>query len=101
MPESRASVASSEGADEAEVPPTVTCAVCRRPECAGCEATLPPPLSATALAWEGKSGHWMRRLWFTALASSTEPSRTFGELPDGRVAPALAFALLAETLAIG
>jgi hypothetical protein len=43
----------------------------------------------------------MHRLWFTALASSTEPSRTFGELPDGRVAPALAFALLAETLAIG
>lgn len=101
MRESMASGTNSAGLDDWDVPPMVTCAVCRRQDCAGCEAQVPLPLSATALAWESKSGHWMRRLWLTALASSTEPGRTFGELPDGRVAPALGFALLAETLAIG
>jgi hypothetical protein len=100
MPDT-ASRASSEGPDETDVPPMVTCAVCRRQDCTGCEAVVTLPLSATSLAWEGKSGNWMRRLWFTALASSTEPGRTFGELPDGRLGPALAFALLAETFAVG
>jgi hypothetical protein len=40
-------------------------------------------------------------LWFTALASSTQPAKIFGALPDGRVRSALAFALLAEIMAIG
>lgn len=102
MPESTANGASSEGPDDGEVPPMVSCAVCRRQDCPGCaESTSPAQLVGSRLAWESGSGHWMRRLWFTALASSTEPARTFGELPEGRVGPALSFALLAETLAVG
>lgn len=92
---------SSPGSDEADVPPMVTCVVCGRHDCAGCEVPRLQPLSTMSLAWEGNSGSWSRRLWFTALATSTEPARTFGELPDGRVAPALVFALLAESLALG
>lgn len=102
MPDSTGSGGSSDGLDEGDVPPMVTCAVCRRHDCPGCEvAASPASLAATRLAWEGKSGPWLQRLWFTALASSTEPGRTFGELPEGRVAPALGFALVAETLAVG
>jgi hypothetical protein len=41
------------------------------------------------------------RLWQTAVASGVEPERIFGELSPGRVAPALGFAVLAETLALG
>lgn len=101
MSESSARERISESPEEGDVPPMVSCAVCRRPDCAGCEVTATRPLSLVGLAWEGSSAHWMRRLWFTALASSTEPQKTFGELPEGRVAPALAFALLAESLAVG
>jgi hypothetical protein len=91
----------SDGFDDGDIPPTVTCAICRRTDCGGCEPGAPLPQSAMSLAWEGGDGHWMRRLWFTALASSTQPLRTFGALPDGRLGPALVFALLAEILAIG
>jgi hypothetical protein len=43
----------------------------------------------------------MERLWQTALDTSTEPERVFAELTSGRVSPALGFALVSETLALG
>jgi hypothetical protein len=89
------------GSEESDVPPAVLCATCHRAECAGCE---PDPLEANqepTLAWEYGAHSVTRRLWRTALRSSTEPARVFGALPDGNIAPALCFALLAETVAVG
>jgi len=78
----------------------VLCALCRRVECAGCEvAAIEPHIDS--LAWEQLGQSVSRRLWHTALRSSTEPTQMFGALPAGNVAPALCFALLAETIAIG
>src|SRR3954468_12900956 len=89
--------------EESAVPPVVTCTRCGRAECLGCEQRASPvaPLSDRhRLPWEG-SGGFGDRLWRTALASSIDPRSTFGELPEGRLGSAFAFALLAETLAIG
>jgi hypothetical protein len=54
-----------------------------------------------ALSWEKAPGSWPRRLFETALATSVEPERTFGELSDGSVRPAFVFAVVAEAFAIG
>jgi hypothetical protein len=78
----------------------VTCARCGRPECVGC---APPTgsLTRSALPWEDARGSWSERLWRTALATSTEPRLTFGQLPEGPLLPAFLFAIAAELLAIG
>ncbi len=81
-------------------PPVVTCAVCRRPECSGCADKGEDKDTGPVLAWEG-TGNWGERLWKMALASSTAPLRTFGELPEGGIVSALAFALIAESIAVG
>jgi len=89
------------GSEESEVPPAVLCALCRRVDCAGCEFTPHEARVEPTLAWEQRGQSVSRRLWRTALRSSTEPAHVFGALPAGNVAPALYFALLAETIAIG
>lgn len=88
--------------DDSDVPPTVHCARCGRVDCAGC--TAPKREDAcddSALPWETSTGSVHQRLWRTALLTSMLPARTFGELADGRLGPAFAFALLAETVALG
>jgi hypothetical protein len=87
-------------ADDGEVPPAVTCPICRRGECSGCEAAA-AATKVVALTWEKASGCWLHRLFDTALATSVEPERTFGELSDGSVRPAFVFAVVAEAFAIG
>jgi hypothetical protein len=86
------------GDDEA-VPPVSVCVRCGLAQCGGCAPAsiegLPP------LAWEGSPRNCVERLWQTALSSSTEPELVFGELRAGSVGPALAFAFLAEALALG
>jgi hypothetical protein len=80
-------------------PPVAFCARCGLGACSGCAPqSLPPP---TCLPWEDSPRPWLDRLWQTALTSSTEPERIFGKLGSGRVTPALGFAALAETLALG
>lgn len=86
-------------ADDSDVPPAVSCARCRRHECAGCSPSGAE--TAAPLAWEQSEGGLSVRLWRTAIAASTQPGRVFGELPTGAVAPALGFALFAELVAIG
>lgn len=87
---------------EGDVPPTVTCAVCGRPECLGCSVTASAfQRGSGPVAWESSIGNWSERLWWTAIASSIHPQQTFGELPPGSVGRALAFAATAELLAIG
>jgi len=75
------------------------CVSCGQSSCSGCAPVGAPPRSV--LPWEDSRRHWLVRLWQTAVASGLEPERMFGELAPGRVAPALGFALLAETLALG
>jgi len=53
------------------------------------------------MPWEDTPRPWLERLWQTALDTSTEPERVFAELTSGRVSPALRFAILSETLALG
>jgi hypothetical protein len=87
--------------DEEEVPPAVTCPRCGRSECAGCAPAPEVAGSIPSLVWESRrGGSWLGKLFHTATASSTEPERIFGELSDGKLAPALAFAAVSETLAI-
>jgi hypothetical protein len=87
------------GWDEDGVPPVSVCVSCGLSTCSGCAPVGAPTRSV--LPWEDSRRHWLVRLWQTALASGVEPERMFGELAPGRVAPALGFALLAETLALG
>ena len=81
------------------LPPVVTCAQCRRPECPGCEPG-PRQVEVASVAWEG-TGRWSQRLWKTSLDASNDPESTFGCLADGRLASALGFACVAESVAIG
>jgi hypothetical protein len=89
---------STNGEDEA-VPPVSVCVRCGLAACGGC--TPAPAPDSSRLPWEDSPRHWIERLWQTALSSSTEPERVFGGLTVGRISPALAFAVLAETLALG
>ncbi|HET9959151.1 MAG TPA: hypothetical protein VFQ61_31890 [Polyangiaceae bacterium] len=52
------------------------------------------------LPWESNGG-LPERLWGTALLTSVEPQRAFGELPEGKLGPAFTFAVIAELYAIG
>ena len=89
---------SRSGSDEREVPPAVVCSVCGGWDCSTCESSATPKLDA-AIAWEDAGGV-AERLWRTAHATSADPRGVFGALGDGSVGSALAFAMLAETLAI-
>jgi hypothetical protein len=95
-----ARTAHNTGMNDSGPPPVVTCAVCRRPECAGCEGKAGAQEIGPVLPWEA-AGTWGERLWKMALACSTAPLRTFGELPEGRLGSAFAFAFIAETIAVG
>jgi hypothetical protein len=86
------------GDDEA-VPPVSVCVRCGLALCGGCVPA--PGEGRPSLAWEDSPSHWLLRLWQTALSSSTEPELVFGELSTGSVGAALAFAFLAEALALG
>ena len=85
--------------DDEGIPPVALCVRCGQGACAGCSPPSPP--SPARLPWEDSPHPWVDRLWQTALSGSTEPERVFGELGSGRVTPALGFALLAESLALG
>lgn len=85
--------------EEEAVPPVAFCARCGLPSCGGCAQSPEPP--AARVPWEDTPRPWLERLWQTALDTSTEPERVFAQLTSGRVFPALGFALLAETLALG
>ena len=79
-------------------PPIALCVTCGLTLCPGCAPA--PRGSVSSLAWEDGSQPCWSRLWGTALASSLEPQRFFGELPLGRVSEALAFAACAEVFAL-
>jgi hypothetical protein len=85
--------------EEEAVPPVSLCARCGLASCGGCAAE--PVLPSNRLPWEDTPRPWLERLWQTALDTSTEPERVFAELTSGSVSPALRFAIVSETLALG
>jgi hypothetical protein len=86
-------------ADDNVVPPISVCVICGLTACQGCRPA--PGVVRSSLAWEDSDQPWWTRLWRTALASSLEPRRFFGEMPVGRLSEAFVFATCAEVFALG
>jgi hypothetical protein len=114
-----------------EWPAVVRCAQCGAFDCQGCATFDAPGRAQSTLAWEllpwellplsqtrtravlasgSQAGvalvsnvvqGWFLRLWLTARLVSEAPQRMFGQLPDGTLAAAFAFAAVCETLALG
>lgn len=94
-------VREEENGDGFDVPATVICARCGQPDCMGCEPAGENESGVVTLVpWERPGATWAR-LWSTASAATQGAESFFATLPDGELSPAVRFALLAETLAIG
>lgn len=90
------------GLELLDVPAAVVCATCGRPDCAGClveEPTHPSGIVAV-IPWERPGLSLLTRLWATARVATLQPRSFFAVLPDGEIAPALAFAVIAELCAV-
>jgi len=90
------------GLELLDVPAAVVCATCGRPDCAGClveEPTHPSGIVAI-IPWERPGLTILTRLWATARVATLKPRSFFAVLPDGEIAPALAFAVVAELCAV-
>jgi hypothetical protein len=84
--------------DSLDVPAAVVCAVCGDATCGGCERELSRSGIVAVVAWE-RPGAVFGRLWATARATTLTGEAFFELLPDGPIAPALRFAVVAELLA--
>ncbi len=82
--------------DTTDVPATVVCARCGSAECGGCAAATDKSGFISLVAWERTDGPVLGRLWATARATTRDPDHFFEALPQGPIAPALRFAVLAE-----
>jgi hypothetical protein len=91
-----------EAADSVDVPAAVVCAFCGRGDCLGCgdEANAASGMIAI-VPWERAQMSWSGRFWATVHATTRGAEGFFRALPDGQVAPAFRFALLAEIFAVG
>jgi hypothetical protein len=89
---------SQQSSDFVEVPAAVVCALCGDPDCPGCAEERSRSGVISIVAWE-RPGPALSRLWWTAKAASQNAEAFFQSLPDGPVAPALRFAVIAELCA--
>lgn len=87
--------------DLTDVPAAVVCAICGMPDCVGCGVEEPTNASGVVaiVPWERPGLGFLSRLWSTAELATSQRS-FFSALPDGPIAPALSFALIAETLSV-
>ncbi len=85
--------------DSVDVPAAVVCAACGDASCAGCERELSRSGIVAMVAWERPSAPPVARLWATARATTLSGETFFDVLPDGPLAPALRFAIVAELVA--
>jgi hypothetical protein len=85
--------------DSIDVPATVVCAMCGDAMCTGCERELSRSGIVAMIAWERPGTPVLARLWSTARATTLSGEAFFEHLPDGPIAPALRFAVLAELVA--
>jgi hypothetical protein len=89
--------------DLLDVPAAVVCASCGDPGCPGCcdaRASLSASGVIAIIPWERPGRSMLAQLWNTARLATSSCETFFGSLPDGSVAWALRFAVLAELLAI-
>jgi hypothetical protein len=88
-----------------EFPVAIVCASCGRADCPGChgEESEGPTESGVVLfvPWERPGAAFTTRLWATARASTQGAEAFFAGIPDGPLGPALTFAWVGETLAVG
>lgn len=88
-----------------DVPAAVLCAVCGQPDCAGgCSNELNETTHGSGVIaivpWERPGTGLFERLWSTARLTTMSCEAFFARLPEGELAPALRFAILAETVAL-
>jgi hypothetical protein len=97
----RQAQAEDEAADSVDVPAAVVCAVCGRGDCLGCAVEASSASGVIAIVpWERPQAGWMGRFWGTVHATTRGAEGFFRAMPDGKVGPALRFAVLAEILAV-
>jgi hypothetical protein len=85
--------------DSIDVPATVVCAMCGDAACSGCEREQSRSGIVAMVVWERPGAPMLARLWATARATTLSGEAFFEHLPDGPIAPALRFAVLAELIA--
>jgi hypothetical protein len=83
-----------------DFPAAVVCAVCGDAECVGCENEPTGSGIVAIVPWERQGLALVDRLWTTSRATTRDAEGFFALLPDGPLGQALAFALLAETIAV-
>jgi hypothetical protein len=84
-----------------DVPAAVVCATCGSPDCPGCQHDDTQASGVIAIVpWERPGLGLGARLMATARSATVSSESLFGALPDGDIAPALRFAVLAELLAV-
>ncbi len=87
--------------DVFDVPAAVLCAHCGQADCDGnCEDEEPGSGVVVIVPWERPGSTTWARLWATAQSATNDAGIFFRALPNGRTAPALKFAILAESLAV-
>ncbi len=91
----------TDGADSVDVPAAVLCARCGQPECQGCESRPSESGVFIMVPWERLDAPFGKRLFATARATTNDADTFFEHLADGPLAPALAFAIVAELFAAG
>lgn len=85
-----------------DIPATVVCATCGRPDCGGgCTMFEDRSGVVTLVPWERRGEGAWSRLWKTALKTTRHECEFFAVLGDGPLAPALGFAIACELLAAG
>lgn len=90
-----------EGVELVDVPAAVVCATCGSADCLGCYEERSKSSIVAIVAWERTEMGVLARLWATSKSTTRDAPAFFEMLPDGPIAPALRFALLAELVAAG
>jgi hypothetical protein len=90
-----------EGVDSIDVPAAVVCLQCGRGDCPGCEERTGASGVIAIVPWERPQSPWPTRFLATVQATTRGAEGFFCAMPDGAVSPALRFAVLAETFAVG
>ena len=90
------------GLDFVEVPATVVCASCGKPDCAGCLDVAETTNASGVVAiipWERPGLGWLTRLWATARLATLSHREFFASLSEGGWRQPFEFALAAELMA--
>lgn len=89
--------------DLVDVPAAVICAACGQSDCPGCMELEARTASGVVLfvPWERPGSSFWTRFWGTTRASTEGAEAFFAGMPAGPVSPALSYAVLGESVAVG